>query len=325
MPNCAVIDLGSNTIRLVVYEVRSPKEVRAGSRPFKSLVNDKVMAGLAAFVSEGIFSDEGIARATSVLKGHLKRATALNCKQVHIFATAVLRNAVNCAEATCALEQAIGYPIKVLSAQEEARLGFVGARIDGALGSGTLVDIGGGSTELTCVRDDVDVCGVSIACGSLSTFTQFVSGILPTEDEMRAIHQAFIGRFRALGDAVAPAVAAPAEVFRAQHLFGVGGSIRAASKMLAQLRQLPGRPTTLTPTDLDELLGLCVADPNTFAHAALKACVERVHTVVPGCVILRAVFEKTGATDLRVCKHGIREGYLMTYVLDRLREGKNDE
>lgn len=320
MSNCAVIDLGSNTIRLVVYEVRSPKEVRAGSRPFKSLVNDKVMAGLAAFVSEGIFSDEGIARATSVLKGHLKRATALNCKQVHIFATAVLRNAINCAEATCALEQAIGYPIRVLSAQEEARLGFVGARIDGALGSGTLVDIGGGSTELTRVRDDVDVCGVSLACGSLSTVTQFVSGILPTEDEMRAIDQAFGERLRAIDS-----MAAPADAFCAQHLFGVGGSIRAAAKMLAQLRQLSERPTTLTPADLDELLGLCVADPNTFAHAALKACVERIHTVVPGCVILRAVFEETGATDLRVCKHGIREGYLMTYVLDRLREGKNDE
>ena len=66
-------------------------------------------------------------------------------------------------------------------------------------------------------------------------------------------------------------------------------------------------------------------EPHRFAHAALKACVERVHTIVPGCVILRAVFEESGARELRICKHGIREGFLMTQVIERQREGINNE
>ncbi len=312
MSNCAIIDLGSNTIRLVVYDVRSANDVNTKSRPFKSLVNDKVMAGLAAFVVDGVFTDEGIVRAAAVLKGHLKRANALRCKQVCIFATAVLRNARNCKSAVCALEEAVGQPIVVLSAQEEAYLGFVGAQIDGSLGCATLVDIGGGSTELTCVKDNVDIDGISIGFGSLSSFTRFVSGILPTEDEMGAINKAFLE----LLDMTCEKNDVQADIFRTQHLFGVGGSVRAAAKMLAQIRHLPERPQVLTPQDLDDMLSLSIQDPHGFAHAALKACVERIHTLVPGCVILRAIFEKSGARELRIRKHGIREGFLMTRVIN---------
>lgn len=321
MSHCAVIDLGSNTIRLVVYEIRSSQDARDKNRPFRSLVNDKVMAGLAAYVVDGVFSDEGIKCATSVLRGHLKRATALRCKQVHIFATAVLRNARNCKEAVSALERNIGHSIVVLSAEEEARLGFIGAGIDEPLTNGTLVDIGGGSTELSCVCNSRDQGGLSIAMGSLSSFARFVSAILPTENEMAAINQAFCDLLAEQLDKGE----LPANALCANQLYGVGGSIRAAAKMLVQVRHLSERPSVLTPADIDELLQLCVEEPHRFAHAALKACVERVHTIVPGCVILRAVFEESGARELRICKHGIREGFLMTQVIERQREGINNE
>ena len=128
MPNYAVIDLGSNTIRLVVYEVKDDRRKTYSSKDFKSLINDKVMAGLSAFVTaDGTFTDDGVRRAASVLKGHAKRARYFDCKRIDVFATAVLRNAANSAEAVAAIERESGLTIDLLSAADEAHLGFAGA------------------------------------------------------------------------------------------------------------------------------------------------------------------------------------------------------
>ena len=63
------------------------------SKDFKSIINDKVMAGLAAFVEDGVFTPDGVDRAVNVLKSHMKRVRYFGCKRVDVFATAVLRNA----------------------------------------------------------------------------------------------------------------------------------------------------------------------------------------------------------------------------------------
>lgn len=153
MPTYGVIDLGSNSIRLVIYEVKDDRRSTYSSKDFKSIINDKVMAGLAAFVEDGVFTPDGVDRAVNVLKSHMKRVRYFGCKRVDVFATAVLRNAVNCAEAVAEIERRCGLAVTLLSARDEAHLGFVGARCSTPLERGTLVDIGGGSTELTRVEE----------------------------------------------------------------------------------------------------------------------------------------------------------------------------
>ena len=152
MPNYAVIDLGSNSIRLVVYDVKDAHKRTCTNKDFKSLINDKVMAGLSAYVVDGVFTQDGIDRAVSVLRGHAKRARYFDCEKMEVFATAVIRNALNCEEAVAAIEEAAELPISLLSATDEAPLGFVGATCDRAVERGTLVDIGGGSTEVIAGR-----------------------------------------------------------------------------------------------------------------------------------------------------------------------------
>ena len=193
MPNYAVVDLGSNSIRLVVYDVKDAHKRTCTNKDFKSLINDKVMAGLSAYVVDGVFTQDGIDRAVSVLRGHAKRARYFDCEKMEVFATAVIRNALNCEEAVAAIEEAAELPISLLSATDEAHLGFVGATCDRTVVQGTLVDIGGGSTELTRIEHDRDFDNASIGQGSLSSFAQHVRGILPTGAEMDAIAACFIG------------------------------------------------------------------------------------------------------------------------------------
>ncbi len=161
MARLGVIDLGSNSVRLVVYETKRED----AAKPFRTLVDEKKMAGLAAYVTDGALSNAGIARAVAVLGDLLKLADNLNCARVDIFATAVLRNCANSEAATAAIEAAIDHKVRVLSAREEAHLGFVGASIGAPLAAGTLIDVGGGSTELTALAADGDHAGISIPFG----------------------------------------------------------------------------------------------------------------------------------------------------------------
>lgn len=306
MPNYAVVDLGSNSIRLVVYDVKDAHKRTYTSKDFKSLINDKVMAGLSAYVVDGTFTQDGIDRAIGVLRGHAKRARYFDCEKMEVFATAVIRNALNCEEAVAAIEEAAELPISLLPATDEAHLGFVGATCDRAVERGTLVDIGGGSTELTRIESSLDFDNASIGQGSLSSFAQHVRAILPTPGEMDAIAEAFRKRFAGLPDP---------DAYRSEALYGIGGSVRAAAKMHAQATGAAVRPKTMTKQQIHAILAWCRTDPDTFAHAALKASAERVHTLVPGCIILGELFDACGAERLDVCKYGVREGYLIDRML----------
>ena len=113
MPNYAVIDLGSNSIRLVVYDVKDAHKRTCTNKDFKSLINDKVMAGLSAYVVDGVFTQDGIDRAVSVLRGHAKRARYFDCEKMEVFATAVIRNALNCEEAVAAIEEVGGRAVAI--------------------------------------------------------------------------------------------------------------------------------------------------------------------------------------------------------------------
>ena len=95
----AVIDVGSNTVRLCVYDVLCPEK-----RKFKTIMNRKIMAGLAAYIVDGAFSDEGIAEAILAVKKCIKRASYLSPDRIDVFATAVLRNISNSAQAIAAFE-----------------------------------------------------------------------------------------------------------------------------------------------------------------------------------------------------------------------------
>lgn len=309
MPRFGVIDLGSNSVRLVIYEVKADAKA---PKPFRTLVDEKKMAGLAAYVVDGIFTTAGITRAADILNSHLRIGRNLSCDRIDIFATAVLRNCLNSLAAVAAIEKAIGHPIHVLSAAQEAALGLAGASIGRALGPGTLIDIGGGSTELTALSDNgtraAGTDGVSLPQGSVSSYAQYVALVLPSAEECRNITEGFQEKLELL-KSIAP--------YRHERLYGIGGSVRAIVKMQAQALGLSAKSPLVTREALDELFDLLKRDVSTFAHNAVKACPDRVHTLVPGMVIARTLMDALAGREIVVCKYGIREGYLMERMLKK--------
>lgn len=306
MPNYGVIDLGSNTIRLCVYEVKDDGKPSYTKKDFRTLLNNKVMAGLASHVVDGVFTEQGICHAIDVLAGHAKRLRYFECKRTDVFATAVLRNCKNSAEVVAAIEKGSGFSITLLSDEEEAHLGFVGANSDKPIEEGTLIDLGGGSTEVIRIRGGIDQDNASIGQGSLSSFANFVTGILPDRHEMRTIERAFAARLSKLPDV---------SRYQSHTLYGIGGSVRAAAKLYAEAFGKGVRPDTLSFDDIEAIISLYHEDTNAFGHTALKAVPDRVHTLLPGCLIIQQIMNEFDSQTLFICKKGVREGYLIERML----------
>ena len=288
MHRCGIIDLGSNTIRLVVYEVKKSLGERLTKKDFSTLISTKKTVGLSNYVIDGQQSDAGIERAAEVL-----------------FATAVLRNCNNSKAAVKAIEKRIGCRIDMISGEKEARLDFVGASCDRKISSGTLIDIGGGSTELVQIAGGKAGNVESISMGSVSTYASFVHHVLPTPAEIDAIAKALSERLDRLNNA---------KSYRCSTLYGVGGSIRALGKLDALLLGQEKKSRELDRGDIARLTEALRGTSSDFTHALTKAAPDRIHTIGCGLVILSTVMDTLGAKRIEICKYGVREGYLLECV-----------
>lgn len=292
MPNCGVVDVGSNTIRLSIYQYDM-----AG---FRLLMSKKETAGLAGYVRDGVLSPEGIGLAARVLAAFRVLTEDLEIGQLHVFATASLRNVENTEEAVEAIQAAAGVSVRVITGPEEAALSFRGA-LHGAParpGRGLLVDIGGGSTELVVYEGEHICSGISVPVGSLSLFTRHVAGLFPTGAEAKAIR-------RHVEEELEKAQAIPCA-----HLRGVGGTIRAATKLCG------GSPGQALPAEDFRLLYRQLKKGDREAlHRILRLAPDRVHTILPGLIILNTILKRYGVETVDVSAQGVREGYLLTHVM----------
>ena len=175
----AVIDIGSNSMRLTVYD--------AEKTSFKILFREKVMAGLAGYVEKGRLTAEGIACACSGLLEFRETLEVLGIDGACVFATASLRNVTNTQQAVAEISAATGYDVEVLSGEDEAALGYLGAMCELNMTCGVLTDIGGASTEVTLFRDGAVVSADSFPIGSLKLYRECVKKILPGKKAMDRI------------------------------------------------------------------------------------------------------------------------------------------
>lgn len=294
----AIIDIGSNSMRLTVYEV--------AGETFKILFREKSMAGLAGYVEEGRLSPEGIARACSGLLEFRETLAALDITAVAVFATASLRNIFNTAEAVWAIQTATDFSVEVLSGTEEALLGYYGAGLEVHCTSGAFLDIGGGSTEVVVFDQGQPVQSASFRMGSLSLYRSYVKKILPGD-----------GALKRMKEAIEETVEEKAllDFSRRTHLICVGGTARAALKLCKKVYHLTPGSRTIT---MEQLEGLCqtleTGDQNAI-DLLLRHVPERIHTMVPGLLILHHLGRLFETKELVVCKYGVREGYLCQKVL----------
>ena len=293
-----IIDIGSNTIRLSIY--------RCEGKRIHLLLNKKTTAGLAGYAENGRLSEKGIQTACTVLSEYRDLLENFSIPDVRAFATASLRNIKNTQEATDAILRETGLAVEVISGKEEARLDFIGATQVLENSDGMLVDIGGGSTEFVSFRDREILTASSVPVGSLNTFSKYVGGLFPTPVEIKYISQM-----------VTETIAGSKDTDKRPQkiLCGVGGTVRSAAKLNNSLYGLASDNPIIATNHLKKMLKMLNENYRESLKTLLRVVPDRVHTILPGMVILATIAKYYKSESIVVSRYGVREGYLIDRVL----------
>lgn len=295
-----IIDLGSNTVRLTVYECRNDS--------FKILFSEKTMAGLAGYVENNNLTRAGIEKACSVLNTYRGIIQNFDIQNVYVFATASLRNIDNTNEAVNTIAQKTGFEVEIISGEEEGILDFAGATHNVNMDGGLLVDIGGGSTELVTFEASEIKMSISMSIGSLSLYTKLVKDLLPTKEERKKMKEVITENIKKV------------EISNEQQyktICGVGGTIRAALKLNNHIYGLSDSNRIIPAKNIKDILNYLWEDGSDSWKVILKVCPDRIHTIIPGLLILSTVAKYFGSDIIVVSSYGVREGYLYNKVLNK--------
>ena len=293
-----LVDVGANSIRLSIYE--------AENGTAKLLVNKKDTAGLSSYVKNGVLSKEGIRKACHVLKSFQDIFHNFGISQVHTFATASLRNISNTEEAVAYIRMETGCVVEVLSGEEEARLDFIGLTHAQSIRDGILIDIGGGSTELAEFSNGEILTGISMPIGSLNLYLHHVKDILPTDKMCRDIRAEVMQELDKIRIS---------EKSRYSYIYGIGGTIRATAKLSNAMFSFPEENQEISYKNLNRILDEYKYAKDEVKKSILQTSPERIHTLMPGMILLRAVAKRFRGDIILANNYGVREGYLFDRVL----------
>ncbi|MEA3051001.1 MAG: exopolyphosphatase / guanosine-5-triphosphate,3-diphosphate pyrophosphatase [Sphingomonadales bacterium] len=295
----AMIDIGSNSIRLVVY---------AGAPRIPSVIfNEKVLAGLGQGLAEtGRLAPAPQVRALAALRRFRLLVDEMEVDDLHVLATAAVREASN-GDGFLDEVRALGFDPEVISGEEEGRLAGLGVISGIPNANGLAGDLGGGSLELA------DVSGGKVARSISLPFGVLRIGSPDKETEARLRKQ--------LGAALART--GLVERGRGRPFYMVGGSWRALARLDIISRDYP-LPIThhyvmapSRPAELRQLIaGLDRADPTTIRMLTAT----RIPTLPAAKLVLSLLVEALRPSELIVSSFGIREGYLFSRLGRRKRD-----
>jgi exopolyphosphatase / guanosine-5'-triphosphate,3'-diphosphate pyrophosphatase len=321
----AAIDLGTNNCRLLIAEPH-----RHGFRVvdgYSQIV--RLGEGLAA---SGALSEGAMARTLQALETCAQRLRQRRARFVRAIATQACRQASNGRTFLAEVERRTGLALEIIDHAEEARLAAAGcaALIDPQAQAALVVDIGGGSTELTWVnaaaaaRDPLSapiLAWTTLPFGVVTLAEQAGPGIETEEGFTTAIAQiaAAIRAFRG-ADALAAVFAAGQG-----QLVGASGTVTSLAGVHLNLtrynRALVDGHTLKVADARATMLRLRQAGHD---GRAAMACVGplRADLVVPGAAILEAVLQTWPARAIRVADRGLREGILLTLMAAEQRRAR---
>ncbi len=289
----ALVDLGSNTVRLTLYNVHADGN-------FEALFSEKRMAGLVSYVKDGRLSYEGILVACDVIKEFQSLLKQFGVNTMSVFATASLRNIENTDEALAGILKRTGIHVDVISGEEEAEFSYYGSIKSFPTQDGAIFDIGGGSTEILEAHNGSFSCIGSFSIGSLNLFNQFVTKIWPKQSEIINIQTKIMRVFEKV----------PFQEKRYKNVCGVGGTARAVMKIANRYFEKPTGNKLITKKELEEISTVLLARDRTARDLILKACPDRIHTILPGILLMGMVCQFLDSKNIYVSQFGVREGYL---------------
>jgi exopolyphosphatase / guanosine-5'-triphosphate,3'-diphosphate pyrophosphatase len=295
----AIIDIGSNSVRLVVY--------RGGDRVPLTLFNEKVMCGLGKGVGDtGALDEAAMAQATRALARYAQLIRDMGVRDVRAVATAAVRDASNGPSFIRDTEARTGLSIHIIAGDEEARLSALGVVSAIPEASGIVADLGGGSLELVRVAHGRLAERISLPIGPLNLLGAAVGDSKAQENIVRAALQKVYWLDKVQG----------------QPIYMVGGAWRALCHLHMHIMRAPVpiiHEYELPTADMDTVMtALRTLDKKTV-RAIPKLADRRMPTLPLAMMILQQMVSHTKSEVLIASAYGLREGFLYEDLSDDMQ------
>lgn len=301
----AVVDIGSNTIRLQLYQYKKGK--------LKTVISKKKTAGLIYYKENNQLNEKGIHILLTTLKSFKKSTTQLKVDKICYFATASIRNLKNTDEIIQKVEEKLNIKIHVLTSTNEAKMSFKAVKNSGKIeyDEGILCDVGGGSSEIISFKNKNPHQITSLNIGSLSGYYDYVSIMLPTKKEYEKIREVTLKKLK------------KSEITQisTEHLYAVGGTVRAIKKVLEHAHIKEDKDTIITIDMLNKLQCELNKNNKKYFTKILQVKAERIHTLVPGLIIIKTIAEYFNIKEIHVSSKTIREGVVYSLIEDDKKKG----
>ena len=300
MKRIAFIDLGSNSVRFVIYEISKTGSYRLIYQEKESVRLSENMWGTHELTKEAM------ERSLRALKGFVHMADAMEANTVKAVATAAVRLAKNGDAFIKSVKERTGLDLECIAGEEEARLGFLGVINTIGLKDFIIFDLGGASTEITLVRNRHITKSVSLPIGALTLTGTYQKGdeYTPKElDKLTKVVKKTIKEHTWLRNVKLP-------------LLGIGGTARNIAKM--DQRKLSYPITKLHNYEipyhrfheiLEEVKGKTLEERKKISGLSS----ERADIIIAGLTIVEELFNYVNTKTLVVGGCGLREGLFYDY------------
>lgn len=306
MPRYASIDIGTQTIRLLVADLEANNLI--------PVHRDRSIVRLGAgMTDEKYLQPDAMERAVSCIIKFVNSARQKRAEHIYAVATACVREAVNGRAFLNTVLRETGISVRLVSGEEEATLSCRGVQsvFSGLYNQSLIIDIGGGSTELILFHNQSVACMESIPLGVVSLTEQFLLHDPPLDAELNALNHSIRSSFLAKSSIVNTLRNDNAQNVL---LIGTAGTVTTLAAMNLKLNDYDTDKVNkyiLQTNSLKYLYNTILAIPSQERAKLPGLEPGREIVIVSGTAVVLTLMDLLGAQELSVSDAGLLEGILL--------------
>ncbi len=295
----AIIDIGSSIIKYKIYDYENKK--------IEPIIKNDERVGLISYRENNQLTKEGMNILLSTLKKFQEYSSKLNVDKSYYFATASLRNITNTQEVLETVKGELNIDIIILTGKEEADYSFNSLNmIKIPCDEGILLDIGGGSSEITIFKEKQVEQQESIPTGVLKIFKEHISLLYPNKEEQTIIIKDVIHKIHELNIGS----------YQKDHLYGIGKTFTTIKKLIEHMKIKTDTSNLIDIGLIDILLEKLSDNTKECFEPLLQVDSERIHTILPSLLIIKALSLEYNIKKIYVSNVTLQDGIIYKILND---------